>query len=52
MLVWLMGDVESVTVKIWLVVPSVSIRGMPLIVPDETTLNCNPFGNAGFNDHV
>ncbi len=48
----MMGAVESVTVKVWLVVPSVPASGVPLIEPDDTILNCNPFGNAGFTDHV
>jgi hypothetical protein len=47
-----MGVVESVTVNVWFVVPSVPASGMPLIVLDDTTLSCNPFGSAGFTDHV
>ena len=42
-----MGVVESVTVNVWLVVLSVPASGVPLIVPDDTTLNCNPLAATG-----
>ena len=46
------GVSESETVNVWVVVPAVPFRGVPLIVPGDCTLNCNPFGNTGLTDHV
>ena len=42
------GVAESVIVNVWLVVPAVPFKGVPLIVPGASTFSANPFGNAGF----
>lgn len=51
-LVWGVGLAESVTVNVWLVVPAVPFKGVPLIVPGDSTFNTNPFGNAGLTDQT
>lgn len=50
--VCLNGALESKTVKVWVVVPIVPVSGVPLMVPGDATLNCNPFGSAGRTDQV
>ncbi len=50
--VCLNGVLESMTVKVCVVVPIMPVSGVPLIVPGEATLNCSPFGKLGSTDHV
>ena len=49
--VWLIGAVESATVKVWEVTPLLPDNGVPLMTPDEG-LRLKPLGNAGFTDQV
>ena len=49
--VWLIGAVESATVKVWGVTPLLPDNGVPLMTPDEG-LRDKPLGNAGFTDQV
>ena len=49
--VWLIGAVESATVKVWEVTPLLPDNGVPLMTPDEES-RVKPFGNAGFTDQV
>lgn len=51
-LVCCIGLDESVTVNVWLVVPAVPAKGVPLIVPGDNTFSANPFGNAAFTDQT
>jgi len=46
------GNVESITVNVGFVVPSVPLCGVPLIVPGERRLKAKPFGKAGRTDQV
>ena len=47
------GDVESDTVKVWLVVPIVPALGVPLIVAvDPAEARVNPAGKEGVTDQV
>lgn len=50
--VFLIGALLSITVKVCVVVPIVPVSGVPLMVPADATLNCNPFGSAGRTDQV
>jgi len=49
--VWLVGAVESVTVKVCVVTPLLPDKGVPLITPDEA-LRLKPFGNVGVTDQA
>jgi hypothetical protein len=51
-LVWPVGTVESMTLKVCVVTPPLAIKGVPLKIPGPRRFRNNPLGNGGLTDHV